>query len=34
MTTDSERFYNSVVEFLEDPDESVEVRELLIWWNR
>lgn len=34
LTTDSERFYNSVVEFLEDPDENVEVQELLVWWNR
>lgn len=34
LTTDSERFYNSIVEFLEDPEESVEVQELLVWWNR
>lgn len=33
-TTDSERFYNSLLEFLEDPDESAEVDNLLVWWNR
>lgn len=32
--TDSERFYNSVLELLEDPDEKQEVAELLTWWNR
>lgn len=34
IATDSERFYNSIVEFLEDPDENTEVQELLVWWNR
>lgn len=34
LVTDSERFYNSVVEFLEDPEENIEVLELLVWWNR
>jgi hypothetical protein len=32
--TDSERFYNSVLDYFEDVDEQQEVRELLIWWNR
>ncbi|KJA23429.1 hypothetical protein HYPSUDRAFT_137791 [Hypholoma sublateritium FD-334 SS-4] len=32
--TDSERFYNSILELLEHPDEIVEVDRLLIWWNR
>lgn len=33
-TTDSERFYNSVVELFGDPEETEEVNELLTWWNR
>ncbi|KAF8956821.1 hypothetical protein BDZ97DRAFT_1763403 [Flammula alnicola] len=33
-TTDSERFYNSILELLEDPDETSEVNNLLAWWNR
>ncbi|KIM89596.1 hypothetical protein PILCRDRAFT_60503 [Piloderma croceum F 1598] len=32
--TDSERFYNSILDFLEEPDEKEEVDELLVWWNR
>ena len=32
--TDSERFYSSVLDLLEDPDELDEVNELLEWWNR
>ncbi|KAI0055415.1 hypothetical protein BV25DRAFT_1815634 [Artomyces pyxidatus] len=32
--TDSERFYNSVLELFEDPDEQNEVDDLLVWWNR
>lgn len=31
--TDSEKFYNTVLDLLEDIDESVEVNHLLIWWN-
>ena len=31
--TDSERFYESVLEFLDDPEEESEVSELLNWWN-
>ncbi|KJA25460.1 hypothetical protein HYPSUDRAFT_134698 [Hypholoma sublateritium FD-334 SS-4] len=33
-TTDSERFYNSILELLEHPDETAEVDRLLAWWNR
>ncbi|KAL4065286.1 hypothetical protein J3A83DRAFT_4360544 [Scleroderma citrinum] len=32
--TDSEWFYNSLLELFEDPDEKQEVDELLVWWNR
>jgi hypothetical protein len=32
--SDSERFYNSVLDLLEDIDEQEEVRDLLVWWNR
>jgi len=32
--TDSERFYNTIVDLLNDPDEVNEVDELLAWWNR
>ncbi|KAG1758762.1 hypothetical protein EDD22DRAFT_956575 [Suillus occidentalis] len=32
-TTDSETFYHSLLDVLEDPDESKEVDELLMWWN-
>ena len=31
--TDSERFYNSILDFLDDPDEKDFVDELLDWWN-
>ena len=34
LVTDSERFYNSVLELLEDPDEKDEVDQLMGWWNR
>lgn len=34
LVTDSERFYNSLMEVLEDPAESIEVAVLLVWWNR
>ncbi|KAJ3534492.1 hypothetical protein NMY22_g6900 [Coprinellus aureogranulatus] len=33
-STDSERFYRSILSFLESPTESQEVNELLKWWNR
>lgn len=32
--TDSERFYNSVMELFDDPEELEEVNEVLVWWNR
>jgi hypothetical protein len=31
---DSVRFYNSLMAFLEDPDEEEEVNELLVFWNQ
>ncbi|KAG1843618.1 hypothetical protein C8R48DRAFT_618585 [Suillus tomentosus] len=33
-TTDSETFYHSLLDLLEDTEESLEVNELLTWWNR
>ncbi|KAJ8595139.1 hypothetical protein M405DRAFT_728593 [Rhizopogon salebrosus TDB-379] len=33
-TTDSETFYHSLLDLLEDPEEFKEVDELLTWWNR
>lgn len=32
--TDSERFYNSILDLLDDPEEKDEVDQLLMWWNR
>ena len=32
--TDSERFYNSVLDLFDDVDEHEEVQDLLVWWNR
>ncbi|KIM72920.1 hypothetical protein PILCRDRAFT_81530, partial [Piloderma croceum F 1598] len=32
--TDSEKFYNSVLDLFNDVDEAEEVNDLLIWWNR
>ena len=34
LVTDSERFYDSILELLDDPDEMEEVNQLLTWWNR
>ena len=31
--TDSERFYSSVLDLLEDAEELEEVHDLLAWWN-
>ena len=31
--TDSEQFYESVLDFLDDPKEKEEVGDLLNWWN-
>lgn len=33
-TTDSETFYTSILQFLDDPEEISEVNELMTWWNR
>jgi hypothetical protein len=32
--TDSERFYQSILELFDDIDEQEELRDLLVWWNR
>ncbi|KIM75190.1 hypothetical protein PILCRDRAFT_681578 [Piloderma croceum F 1598] len=32
--TDSETFYTSILDFLEEADEKKEVNDLLVWWNR
>lgn len=32
--TDSERFYNSILDLFEDVEELTEVNDLLMWWNR
>lgn len=32
--TDSERFYSSILDYLEDPDEQDEVDGLMVWWNQ
>ncbi|RDB22948.1 hypothetical protein Hypma_009802 [Hypsizygus marmoreus] len=32
--TDSERFYSSILDLLEDPEEKAEVDRLLAWWNQ
>jgi len=32
--TDSERFYNSILDLFDDIEEKEEVNELLMWWNR
>ena len=34
QVTDSERFYNSILELLDDADEKGEVDQLIAWWNR
>ena len=34
LITDSEHFYNSIVELLDDSGEKDEVDQLLTWWNR
>jgi hypothetical protein len=34
LATDSERFYNSILDVFDDPDEQEEVNELMAWWNR
>ncbi|KAG1884434.1 hypothetical protein F4604DRAFT_1519069, partial [Suillus subluteus] len=32
--TDSKRFYTSILDIFEDPDERQEVDDLAVWWNR
>jgi hypothetical protein len=32
--TDSENFYNSILELLGDEQEKQEVDDLVLWWNR
>ena len=34
LVTDSERFYDSILELLDDLEEMEEVSQLLTWWNR
>jgi hypothetical protein len=34
LVTDSEQFYNLVIELLEDPDEHIETMELIKWGNQ
>jgi hypothetical protein len=34
LATDSENFYNSVLDLFNDVDELEEVNALLVWWNR
>jgi len=34
LVTDSERFYNSILELLNDPEERGEVDQLMAWWNQ
>lgn len=34
LVTDSEHFYSSIIELLDDPDEKEEVDQLMTWWNR
>jgi hypothetical protein len=31
--TDSETFYNTILDLLEDPEEMQEVDNLIAWWN-
>jgi hypothetical protein len=34
LVTDSEHFYNTIIELLNDPEEKEEVNQLILWWNR
>ena len=34
LVMDSERFYNSILELLDDPEEIEEVNQLMVWWNQ
>ena len=33
LATDSERFYNSILDLFDDPEEQGEVNDLMAWWN-
>ena len=34
LVTDSEHFYTSILELLDDPEEKSEVDQLMAWWNQ
>ncbi|KAG2030863.1 hypothetical protein BDR03DRAFT_936543 [Suillus americanus] len=34
MITDSDNFYHSILDLLEDPDENEKVADLMMWWTR
>jgi len=34
LVTDSEQFYNSILELFDDIDEHMEIDHLFVWWNR
>lgn len=34
LATDSERFYNTILDLFEDDEEEEEVNDLFAWWNR
>jgi hypothetical protein len=34
LVTDSERFYTSIMDLLDDHEEKEEVDQLILWWNR
>ena len=34
LVTDSEHFYNSVLDLFDNIDEREEINDLLMWWNR
>lgn len=34
LVTDSEYFYNLIIDLLEDEKEQAEVKDLLSWWNQ
>ena len=34
LVTDSEHFYNSILEILDDPEEKGKVDQLMVWWNQ
>jgi hypothetical protein len=34
ISTDSERFYTSILNLFDDAEEQEEVNDLVVWWNR